>query len=425
MNMLKAVLPRNRRAAQSGQAIVLIALVMVALLAALGLAVDGGGLYFLRRNAQNATDAAVMEATYTICTDTGATSDEIETAGLHGAETNGFVDETLTGGTTRVEVHNPPLSGTGAGDDDYVSVAIQAEKPSYFIHLVFGGPLEVTTFAVGRCTRGRNVGNYGAIWAGSTTCNQTVDMSGSSYDITGDIFSNNEIQGNGSDITVEGSGSAAGTFTTNSAGNFVWDPSADNPEAGVDTMEDPLNLDVDDYAPGGIVAEEASDQGLYTYVASGTFSPNTGEDLEGLYFVEEDVRINHSFERADRNGDGDWDGITIVAREDIDIQPNAFNAYDAADPTANDLKHFVDGLLFYSAQVATNCGNNAISASVSAGTFTGIIYAPFSGINISYSDATGRGALIGQTVNLSGSSFVFDYVPDLVPPRAPIIGVAE
>lgn len=42
---------------QSGQAIVLMALMMLGLMAALGLAIDGGGLFFLHRDTQNATDA--------------------------------------------------------------------------------------------------------------------------------------------------------------------------------------------------------------------------------------------------------------------------------------------------------------------------------------------------------------------------------
>src|SRR3990172_7448497 len=53
---------------EAGQAIVILALVMVALIGFLGLVVDGGGLLFLQRDAQNATDAAVIAATYARCT---------------------------------------------------------------------------------------------------------------------------------------------------------------------------------------------------------------------------------------------------------------------------------------------------------------------------------------------------------------------
>src|SRR3954454_15500212 len=93
----------KRASVQSGQAIVLMALTMVGLLGFTGLAVDGGGLFFLQRDAQNATDAAVIAATYARCT--GATSTEIVTAGVAAAEANGFFNG--KDGRT-VSVVNPP-----------------------------------------------------------------------------------------------------------------------------------------------------------------------------------------------------------------------------------------------------------------------------------------------------------------------------
>src|SRR5690348_871014 len=46
-----------------GQAIVILALASFALIAAVGLAVDGGSMYAQRRNAQNAADAGAMAVT--------------------------------------------------------------------------------------------------------------------------------------------------------------------------------------------------------------------------------------------------------------------------------------------------------------------------------------------------------------------------
>jgi len=86
-NEKSAQLSRNPK--ESGQAIVLVALVMVALLAATGMAVDGGGLYFLYRDAQNATDSAALAAAYTLCTNPD--SDWMGTAELSLSE-SGFAD---------------------------------------------------------------------------------------------------------------------------------------------------------------------------------------------------------------------------------------------------------------------------------------------------------------------------------------------
>src|SRR5436305_1020124 len=51
-----------------GQTVILVALSMVALLAIVGLAVDGGAMYAQRRNAQNSSDAAAIAATRNMLT---------------------------------------------------------------------------------------------------------------------------------------------------------------------------------------------------------------------------------------------------------------------------------------------------------------------------------------------------------------------
>ncbi len=56
--------PKIHSQKQSGQAIVLIAVLLTALIGALGLAIDGGGMYLLYRDAQNAVDAAALTSAY-------------------------------------------------------------------------------------------------------------------------------------------------------------------------------------------------------------------------------------------------------------------------------------------------------------------------------------------------------------------------
>src|SRR5687767_3748477 len=57
----------SRKNRQSGQAIVLIALMLVLLIGMAALAIDGGGVLFLQRDAQNAADAAALAASRTYC----------------------------------------------------------------------------------------------------------------------------------------------------------------------------------------------------------------------------------------------------------------------------------------------------------------------------------------------------------------------
>src|SRR6266511_2913628 len=57
------MMPGIRHPRQSGQAAIIIALSMVALIAIVGLAIDGGAAYQQRRIAQNSADAAALAAT--------------------------------------------------------------------------------------------------------------------------------------------------------------------------------------------------------------------------------------------------------------------------------------------------------------------------------------------------------------------------
>ena len=136
---------------QSGQAIVLIAMVMVALIAALGLAIDGGGMFLLYRDVQNATDSAGLSAAFALCS-----GGDPEEAGRTAARLNGFVDG--ADGAT-VTVSNPPpadhefgFNNIGARSGNYIVTTIEAEKPSYFIGVVYNGPLIVSLDTISQCT---------------------------------------------------------------------------------------------------------------------------------------------------------------------------------------------------------------------------------------------------------------------------------
>ena len=52
---------------EHGQSLIIVALIMVALIAMLAFALDGGNTYFQRRNAQNAADAAAIAGANAYC----------------------------------------------------------------------------------------------------------------------------------------------------------------------------------------------------------------------------------------------------------------------------------------------------------------------------------------------------------------------
>src|SRR5688572_15520258 len=89
MNTKPSMLKFKARAKETGQALVLIAMLIVILLAFLGLAIDGVGMFLLWRDAQNAVDTAALQAAFAYCTSNKDFDSAVE-AGINAADANGF-----------------------------------------------------------------------------------------------------------------------------------------------------------------------------------------------------------------------------------------------------------------------------------------------------------------------------------------------
>lgn len=134
---------RNRReGTESGQALVLLALAFIVLVAFVGLAIDGGIVYTERRRAQNAADAAALAGALSILNGGEAIS-----PGFARALDNGYDNNQVD---NWVEVHNPPIDGMYTGNLNYVQVKIRARVTPVFSQLVFNGPLENRVLAIAR-----------------------------------------------------------------------------------------------------------------------------------------------------------------------------------------------------------------------------------------------------------------------------------
>jgi len=112
---------------EGGQAIVLIALMMMVMLMIVGLAIDGGQLYSSKRTQQEAADAASFAGAVAIyqspisCWQTPPCAAAIQAA-TDDATRNGFTDNV---NNTRVYVNHPPSAGAAfAGNGKYVEVVI-------------------------------------------------------------------------------------------------------------------------------------------------------------------------------------------------------------------------------------------------------------------------------------------------------------
>ncbi len=416
-------LPQSSRfwtEAQSGQAIVLLMLALVVLIGFTGLAIDGGGLFFLQRDAQNATDAAVLAATYARCT--GANPDDVVAAGIAAAAENGFHN----GRDGRiVEVYNPPLHGEKADApdaDSYIEVNISATKPAYFIQVVYQGPLQVTTYAVGYCLPPFDPTSLPAITGLSSTCTNTVRWAGSTSEIRGGVFSNNDMQFTGSDNTIEDGADAVTHVDSPSSNNNTFSPASQD---GAPPLEgDPLAnfYRIEDYAPDplGAVARNApiyhpitqgnNASAPYYDVdfkdANGRWEPKN-RTLEGLYYVDGDVALGNNITFGPN-------GISIVATGKI--SGNAVNATYYQYPGST-------GVLFFS-NTETGCGPDAISMSGET-QWHGLIYAPHGGVSVSGDHLTLIGVIVAQTVTMDASDMLLVGDPSVLPPRPPLVKIAE
>jgi hypothetical protein len=110
------------REGQGGQAIVLLAIFMLAMIMVIGLAVDAGQLYSAKRTQQEAADAAAFAGGVVIYQ--GGTAAQAIAAATADATRNGYTDS-VNG--ANVYVYSPPQTGPFANNAKYVEVKIVAQ----------------------------------------------------------------------------------------------------------------------------------------------------------------------------------------------------------------------------------------------------------------------------------------------------------
>ena len=121
----------NQNISERGQALVIIAIAIIGLVAMAGLVIDGGNLFSDRRHAQNASDAAVLATSLHMVR--GNSWDDSKEKGEERAISNGYDDNDAA---TTVELHNPPISGEYAGDPEYVQVIIISNIDTFFASVI-------------------------------------------------------------------------------------------------------------------------------------------------------------------------------------------------------------------------------------------------------------------------------------------------
>jgi Flp pilus assembly protein TadG len=172
---------------EKGQALILIAFGIIALLAMTGLAVDASATYSNRQDAQNAADSAALTAALDLANSKTSLSTDAQAS----ASTNGFNNN---GTSNTVAVNNPPLASAACSgtlptfpnsSTQYVQVVIKSTVNTTFGSLV---GIKQTHNCVDAIARGQS-GTTGSMFGGAgivatdnaSGCNQTMLFNGSAY----------------------------------------------------------------------------------------------------------------------------------------------------------------------------------------------------------------------------------------------------
>lgn len=205
---------------EGGQAIIVAGITMLAMIFAVGLAIDTGQLFVGRRGAQEAADSAAFAGAVVIYQ--GGTTSQATSAATSDASLNGYATNTPTSGTTVTAV-SPPSSGSYSGTSGCVQVTISTPVKT---SLVPQQSLFTTVVATAVGCSTAFSGNY-AVMALDTSCTSKTLQVGSNGDLKvqgGGIQVNScandgAYMNNGSSVTLE---SGYNTDVSGSAANGSW-----------------------------------------------------------------------------------------------------------------------------------------------------------------------------------------------------------
>ena len=424
----------GRDEGEEGQAVVLFAIMMMALLFAVGLAIDAGQLYSAKRAEQEAADAAAFAAAVVLYQQgTGA---EAIAAARTDALTNGYssggVCVLSTPGPcfdaatqTTVTVNWPPLSGTYIGNIKHVEVEITRQVKTSLV------PAEAAFNPVrARGVAGSEPLNNGyavmaldsapdnrAFWSAS---NAEVHLHGGGILVnSGGSNASENDQNNAGKFSTDGytldvNGTATGHWTdigitVNSGHNQVPDPFAGFPPPPICAAPCAPATPVYTSLPPAVGGVVTLDPGIYKVLIKG--SGNDDFQMNpGVYVIEKGL---------------DTSGNAIFSGSNVFIS-NTYVAYPAAPgltPSCSDVNLTGNGaisltaqttgvwahLLFYQDPACTNdlqiAGNGTFSG-------TGSFYLPSAPFLLDGNNATLIGSqLVANTVNIQNGNLTINYDP--------------
>ncbi len=366
-----------RRADQAGQALVVLALALVALIGFVGLGLDGAEAFAQRRKMQNAADAAALAGARELAvapTDEARIYHRIQEYTVTRNEATSFRGTYYPGSVQIRAFGSPPPGQQG------VCVTARVDYPPNFIRLLGIATMGIEASA---CAATLPPLCPFAIWGNNATCGNTLNLRSNNLAISGSVHSNSWVKNTGVANSINGRCEYGDGINTPQ-------PLTVNPGPPVQVPTEttyPIQYNIADYQPGGAKASAAQAASSYFTPAPGLFTPG----VDGLYYVDGDAQISA--------GTGAVLDITVVATGKITW----------TDSNAT-ITPYVDGLWLFTTfpTLGDPCNVDAtvpaISLSGNSSTWKGVVFSPFG--RIAYNGNTGTsytGSLVGDTVDLRGN----------------------
>ena len=210
---------------KKGQILVVFAISVVALMAFLGLAVDGGMVYVSRQNMQSAADAAALAAGYAKIKGRNNT---LAAQGI--ASRNGYPDDPIGSVVVNCPPDDPRF--TSAACSEYVQVKITAKVNTFFIHLVYPGISQNSVEAIVHATPAHtDIGGNNVVTAMSeTACNALIIDGGVHINVSGggNVFSNSSANSSNNCSALHVDGSSGSILVSPPGQTLVVGQGADN-----------------------------------------------------------------------------------------------------------------------------------------------------------------------------------------------------
>ncbi len=394
---------------RQGVIAVMLALLLPVMVGFVGLGVEVGLWFQLKRDVQTAADAAAIAGAYEVL-ESSPTAATILAASSTDATLNGY-DAT----TDTLTAVNPPTTGPNTGDDDAVEVNISTPVSLLFSSVFLDDSVTIAARAVASsepggdeaCVLSLSDTSQGAVGIGGT-----VTMDGCLIAAQSTSSSSIKVSGGG-DLTVDclstsGDVTNLGTMTLtecNSANigvSEIADPYADltMPAEVASSSDCDTENNPDGSGNYSLAQNDTDGNGVVVFCSNVSLSTGTYDFESGTTFAffGADLSITGGTVTGDGvtflfTGSGNsWGGVNIAGNANVDLSAQSTGDYA--------------GMLFYQDGNASSNNNNFTFTGGSSTELTGVIYAPnndvsFSGNNVT--DDDGCLQVVADTVDYNGN----------------------